>query len=68
MEIKNSKSRLIGSACIIAGTCMGAGMLVLPLITAATGFVTASVLLISIFAGLKPCTLVQDFSKIPYQD
>ena len=46
MEIKNSKSRLIGSACIIAGTCMGAGMLVLPLITAATGFVTASVLLI----------------------
>jgi tyrosine-specific transport protein len=46
MEIKNSKSRLIGSACIIAGTCMGAGMLVLPLITAATGFVTASILLI----------------------
>ena len=48
MEAKNSYSRLIGSVLIIVGTCIGAGMLVLPLVTAAMGFWVASLSLIAI--------------------
>ncbi|MDC0535075.1 amino acid transporter [Francisellaceae bacterium] len=40
----------IGAALIITGTCIGAGMLVLPLITAACGFIISCILLFAIYA------------------
>ncbi len=51
----NSTSKLIGSALIIVGTCIGAGMLVLPLVTAAIGF-TLSILLLIFVAFLMLAT------------
>ncbi len=45
-----SKSRQIGSALIIAGTTVGAGMLALPIISAAEGFPYAAILLIALWA------------------
>lgn len=48
MSERASFTRRIGAALIIAGTCVGAGMLVIPLITASLGFVLSSVVLLVI--------------------
>ncbi|MFT6834015.1 MAG: tyrosine-specific transport protein [Francisellaceae bacterium] len=44
-----SLAKKTGAALIITGTCVGAGMLVLPLVTAACGFIIASILLVVIY-------------------
>jgi aromatic amino acid transport protein len=51
----NSKSKFFGSTLIVAGTVLGGGILALPLISAATGFWFASLLLIGLWA-LMTCT------------
>lgn len=48
MNNRASLVRRLGAALIITGTCVGAGMLVIPLTTAALGFVFASILLLVI--------------------
>ena len=48
MNKRASLVRRLGAALIITGTCIGAGMLVIPLTTAVLGFVFASVLLLVI--------------------
>ncbi len=48
MNERTSLTRLLGAVLIITGTCVGAGMLVIPLTTAALGFIFASVLLLII--------------------
>ena len=48
MNERASLVRRLGAALIITGTCIGAGMLVIPLATAALGFVFAAVLLLVI--------------------
>jgi tyrosine-specific transport protein len=48
MNERASLVRRLGAALIITGTCIGAGMLVIPLTTAALGFVFASILLLVI--------------------
>jgi aromatic amino acid transport protein len=45
-----SKRKFFGSTLIITGTAFGAGMLALPMVSAATGFVSALILLIAIWA------------------
>lgn len=46
------KSQTLGSALLVAGTSVGAGMLALPLVTAATGFWTG-ILLMLLMGGLS---------------
>lgn len=48
MSERASFVRRLGAALIIAGTCIGAGMLVIPLITASLGFVLSSIVLLII--------------------
>ena len=43
-------SKFIGSVLILTGTALGAGMLALPMIAAATGFVWATILLVAVWA------------------
>lgn len=50
MTAPTNRSRVIGSALIIAGTTIGAGMLALPLASAGLGIISASVLLVVMWA------------------
>ncbi len=52
---QSSFAKKTGAALIITGTCIGAGMLVLPLITAACGFIISCILLLVIY-GLMTAT------------
>lgn len=50
MNASNHRGRVVGSALIIAGTTIGAGMLALPLASAGLGIVNASFLLVAMWA------------------
>lgn len=47
-----SKSKFLGSALIVTGTAFGAGMLALPMVSAATGLIPALLLLYALWAVL----------------
>lgn len=52
------KTKVLGSALIIAGTTIGAGMLALPLVSASLGFFTASLLMVGIWAIMSYTSLL----------
>ena len=54
----NSRARLFGGTLIISGTTIGAGMIALPIASAHLGFVTSTVLLVSMWLLMSYTALV----------
>lgn len=50
--------KLVGSALILSGTALGAGMLAIPMVLAQFGFVVSLILMLTIFAGTTYVSLL----------
>ncbi|MCF6807786.1 amino acid transporter [Thiotrichales bacterium 19S9-12] len=61
-------SREFGGALIITGTCIGAGMLSIPLVTAASGFATSIFLLIAVWLLMTTTAFLINEVNLAYQD